>query len=767
MQEKNLKSGFNLKEIMNNYNCLDLDVIKEKVSEFAYIKEAKDFILQESIDFNPLVIKRLNQLTLEAIKIIKSDINIQFSGITCVNQLFEKASKDFVLDSNELKDTLVFHNHLNRIKELFNSINNEFLIKDFTDSLVINNDVFDEIDRCIDNSGNIKDNATDKLYNLKNELYEQEKNIYNKADIFINKNSSSLQELSIFKRDDRVCFLVKNSDKNKFAGYSHGSSSSGLANYIEPGTFFEDNNRIINLKRDIDDEINAILKKLSYLLSDICLDYITNFDSIVELCVIFAKANYGIKNNCIVPEFVDGKYFDFVDLCHPLIDSKTVVCNSYRLYEPYKGIVISGTNTGGKTVSLKVIGLSIVMSYIGIPIIASFAKIPFYKNIFVDIDDNQSIKDSLSTFSAHIFNINNILNNADENSLILIDELISGTDPKEAQAISLSILDKIKEKNSIFIVTTHYDDIKKYSFDDKEVLLSSVGFDVDNLKPTYKYSENTIGVSNALKIASVYFDDSSIISKAYDYLNKTQTKEDELLNSLSIKTAEVDKKINEYNSLIAFNNELKEKNENQIKQFEFEKNSLKEKYISDLNDYVNDVKSKALNKLDLINNKEDKKILKELDELIIENNLENIQFNVGDNVRILENEQIGIITSLNGDIATIDLKGLTIKSNIIDLKLMPKLNNKKAYIPKEYKNNVSKDLNVVGCHVEEALVLIEKYLDDANCAKLKTVKIIHGYGTGALRQAIRNKLKNISFVNSFNDGDFYDGGSAVTVVNFK
>ncbi len=755
---------------MNKYNCLDLDIIKKNVASFASIAEAKEYILNEQVIFNPLRIKQNCIETSEALKIIGDNINVQFSGIESPNAILDKADKKISLDALELKNVLVFHNHCERIFNIFKNIDSNLNIKDYTDSLVIENVIFDKINNCIDNSGQIKEDATSVLKNINEKIESIDKTLYSRAEQFISKNSSSLQETSIYSRDNRLTFLIKNSDKNKFGGYAYGNSASGLATYVEPAIFIDLNNEKIKLIHDKQDEIDRILKELTFLVSTISDKYRHNFDSLLKLNVIFSKANYGLKNNGIIPSFVDEKYFDFKDLCHPLLDFKTVVSNSYRIYEPFLGIVISGSNTGGKTVSLKAIGLSILMSYLGIPIVASSASIPFYKYIYVDIDDNQSIQDSLSTFSAHITNINNILNHADDNSLILIDELISGTDPKEAQAISLSILDKIKEIGSIFVITTHFDDIKNYSYNDEKILLSSVGFDFETLKPTYKYHENSIGSSNALEIASRYFDDENIVENAKKYLKEKQSKQDELIETLSKQIEEEELRNNKLENLIEENNTLKDELNNNILEFENEKKQIYQKYIQELHDYIEDIKNKAKDKIESINNNTNKTIIKEIDSL---KNYDYIDtksidtFSVGDFVRINNNEQIGQITDIKNDNVTINLNGITIKTNVLDLTKMPKVSKKSTYVERPRKANIPREINLIGQRVEDGVVLMEKYLNDASLANHSSVKIIHGIGTGALRSALREKLKKIPYVKSFKDGDFYDGGSAVTIVDLK
>ncbi|MBQ6559325.1 MAG: Smr/MutS family protein [Erysipelotrichaceae bacterium] len=752
---------------MNDYKNLNLDAIKNQLKDFASIDEAKAFIDDEIVDFNPLVIRKKTRETKEAVMILHDGVNVSFDGIININDILTKAEKQIMLTGIELKNTSVFHNHCARIKKQFQSFDEELSIRDYSDGIYLAASIFEEIDNLIEYSGEVKEDATPALKQINRDLQKVENDLYSKAYQFMDRNGGSLQEKSIIIRNDRMTFLVKSNDKNKFKGYTYGTSSSGLAFYIEPQAFIELNNLKISLLQDKEDEIARILISLSYKVASVSEEYKSNFDSLMQLCVIFAKARFGQVHNAIIPELSVDQYFDFKDLCHPLIDENKVVSNSYRIYEPFRGIVISGSNTGGKTVSLKAIGLSIVMTYLGIPIIASEARIPLYDHIFVDIDDNQSIENSLSTFSAHITNINDILNKADASSLILIDELISGTDPKQAQAISLSILDKIKELGSIFVITTHFDDIKKYSYEDENIMLSSVGFNMETLAPTYHYYENSVGSSNALEIASRYIDDQKLIDRAYEYLKLNQTEQDKLLDELSVRIDETNQLKEELSVLEKTLQQQKTKYQAKIDEFEKEKTALKEKYMQELRDYIDEVKEKAQDKLDSIKEKKTD-VVEEIDELVEEPAKEEpVVFQVGDNVRISGNEQVGTILAINNDTASIDIRGITVKTSISKLTLMPKIAKKKAKVEAKRYNRVPMEINVVGERVEDALDIVEEYLDKANAAKMSQVKVIHGIGTGALRTALRNRMRSLSYIKSFKDGDYHDGGSAVTMVEFK
>lgn len=752
---------------MSNYNSIDLYELKKIISEYAYINEAKEYILDEEVDFNPLVIKNKLKLTKEALNLLINNFNCSFDGIENIDDILDKASKDCILSPLELSKVLVFSSHVRRIKDLFNKINEELSIKDFTDSLFVDNGMENEISKAVDPFGNFKDDASPKLKDINREIEKSEKNLYSQAHSFINLHKSALQEESLFIRNNRISFLVKNSDKNKFQGYQYGSSASGLSTYVEPSQFVELNNHRLALEEEKEEEIKTILRNLTYVVSINSESYKNNFSSLIQLNVVFAKAQFGFNKHGVIPTISDNNELHLNNVDHPLIDFKRVISNTYNLSNNYRGIVISGTNTGGKTIGLKTIGLSVIMAYLGIPVLCEKAEIPLFNNIYIDIDDNQSIANSLSTFSAHISNINNILNNANSKSLILIDELISGTDPKEAQAISLAILDRIEQLGSRFVITTHYDDIIKYSYNNPNILLSSVGFDITNLKPTYKYIEDSVGSSNALDIASRYFTDSKIIDKAREFLIKNKTNEDDLIKRLSdsvsqneILKEELDNKVKQYESLV---NEYNTK----INAFEDEKTKLKNDYKEKLNDSIEELVLKAQNIIDNINKENAKQSLKNIENIKENIVKEKVTFEIGDNVKVGDGEQIGTIISIDNDKVEVNIRGMNIKTKLSNLTKMPKVKTKQQKGDRKALKSVPKELNLVGERVEEGLEKLEVYLDDAFGASYTTVKIIHGIGTGQLRGAIRDKLKRLKYVKSFNNGDFYDGGSAVTIVEFK
>ena len=756
---------------MNNYDQIDLLKVKELVSEFAFIDDSKDYILKEEVSFNPLIIKRNLNLTSQMLDLLNTGLTISFDGIENLDAIFKAAQKGKNLNSLDCARVLNFHNHCQRIKNIFKKYDHELEIFDYIETLFIDGNMASSIAKVVDNNGNIKPDASKKLQDIFNQISINEKNLYNTAANFVNRNISSLQENSYYFRNGRLTFLVKSSDKNKFKGYTYGSSASGLAFYVEPESFISLNNKRISLEEDKENEVIHLLRELSEKIALNAQHYLSNYDSIVMLDVIYAKAQYGFNNNGVIAS-VGNFELELKDIVHPLIDKQTVVSNTYTLNKPYQGIVISGTNTGGKTVSLKIIGLSVLLSYLGIPLLAFKARVPLYSSLYVDIDDNQSVLSSLSTFSAHLSNIDKILNKANANSLILIDELISGTDPKEAQAISLAILKKILKLKSNFVITTHYDDIKSFSYDNDKILLSSVGFDYDKLKPTYKYIENSVGLSNAIDIAERYISDSELILDARNILALKKTKVEELMDKLAKEIKENEKLKEDLNNELIKNDALNKELSSKLEAFELEKEQLKEDYLKKLNEELEEIRLEALMKLESIKDKKQENVVKQIQDLKKEHKNVEVKkaevFELGDNVRIKDGEQIGTIIKIQGKRVDVNINGLIIKTEIKYLKKMPKVKKTEVYISKINTGvKAKKELNIVGKRVEEALVEVESFLDEALLANLETVKIIHGIGSGQLRKAVRDKLKKLKFVKSFKDGDYYDGDSAVTMVNLK
>jgi len=759
---------------MNKYKALDLDLIMDKIAEYASLQEASSYLKNSEIIFNPLLIQRNINETKEAMAILNQGHDISFYGISDIRDSLYRCNINETISGQEIQSILSFHNHCQRLINIFKNIDLQYL-NQYSDSLNLDNKLASYLDSIIDSSGNVKKSASKKLESLSRSRTNISSKLSETSKKFREENKDSLQENNVYYRDERLTFLIKNSDKNKYKGYQYGSSSSKQAVYVEPEEFVKLNNEKARIEDEYSQEIERILKEASNRIGLSSSIYLLNYESIISLDLIFAKANYGIHINGVMADFEKEGPFILLKARHPLLKESEAVYNNYSFPKEKKGIVISGSNTGGKTVSLKLFGLAIILTYMGIPLPCDKANVPFYTNVFVDMEDGQSITDSLSTFSSHLKNLDEIITSADQSSLVLIDELATGTDPKEAEALSLAILDNFRNNNIHFILTTHYEEIKKYAYEKDDILLSSVGFDNVNLKPTYKYYEGIAGDSNALTIASRYISNNEIIESAKEYLQKGRSEAEELLIELKKEKEDLEtlKEIllNKENEL----NLLQEENIKLKNDLSLQKQKFKEESSKQLQDLLEEKSNQAqeiidnLNSLDAKGRKEAIVKIEELNEEVIEDKNE---IKIGDTVKIKGSERIGKVIKIEKDRYLIDIKGMSFNVKRNDLiylgeskKEKKKYNNKNKY-DKSF-TSVKSEINLIGKRVEEALELLDKYLDDAYAAKRSSVKIIHGIGTLKLRTAIRSYLKNNKIVSSYKDGEYFDGGSAVTIVEFK
>mgnify|MGYP002581438683 FL=1 len=613
--------------------------------------------------------------------------------------------------------------------------------------------------------------------------------IYN----YIISYSKYIQENVVTIRNDRYVIPVKEEYRNQIKGFVHDISSSGSTVFIEPISVFELNNEIANLKIEENLEIEKILQNLSKLFYPYAEEIKKDIESISKLDFIFAKAKYSKNINGITPLINDNKEVKLINAKHPLLDLTTAVPISLELGTNFSTLVITGPNTGGKTVTLKTIGLLTAMACSGLNIPAQEkSSIYVFDKIFADIGDDQSISDSLSTFSSHMKNIVDIINNASENSLILVDELGSGTDPLEGASLAISILDYFKTNNILTVVTTHYQELKKYALLTKGFENASVEFDIDTLSPTYHLLIGVPGKSNAFEISKKLGLSEKIIDKAKSNLNKKDIDFEELLKNIYDNKSKIENEKLEISrelenisnlkkSLERDNSKLLEQEQEIINNAKIEARNIlldaKEEATSIISKMNNSAKSNSeLNNLRNKLNKDIKNIyLTSNDEQ--ENTSKNL-INIKDikpntEVFVTNLGQNGIILSNISKSNEVQVQIGSMKMNI-NIKYLEKTkdSNKKtksisSYASVSKTKNAKSEINVIGLNVDEAIFVIDKFLDDCYLAKLQTVRIVHGKGTGKLREGIHKFLKTNSHVDSFRIGTFGEGEMGVTVVELK
>lgn len=673
---------------------------------------------------------------------------------------------------------------------------NKFLyLKDIFSGLYSNTSITEKVSSCIIDENNIDDKASKELSNIRKKQKNIEQDIKSKLNTFLHSSTYSkyIQENVVTIRNDRYVIPVKEEYRSQIKGFVHDISSSGSTVFIEPISVFELNNEIANLKIEENLEIEKILQNLSKLFYLYVEEIKKDIECIGKLDFIFAKAKYSRAIKGITPLITDNKEIKLVNAKHPLLDPNTAVPISLELGTSFNTLVITGPNTGGKTVTLKTIGLLTAMTCSGLNIPAQEkTSIYVFDKIFADIGDDQSISDSLSTFSSHMKNIVDIVNNSTSNSLILVDELGSGTDPIEGASLAISILDYFKSHNSLTVATTHYQELKKYALTIDGFENASVEFDIDTLSPTYHLLIGVPGKSNAFEISKKLGLSENIIEIAKSNLNKKDVDFEELLKNIYDNKSkienekieiskELEKVSNLKKSLERDNSKLLEQEQNIINNAKIEARNIlldaKEEassIISKMNNYANS--NSELNNLRNQLNKDIKNIsITSVDkkQSSLKNSLDIKDIKPNTEVFITTLGQNGIILSNISKSNEVQVQIGSMKMNI-NIKYLEKVkdSNKKNSSTVSY-NSVSKtrtakpEINVIGLNVDEAIFVIDKFLDDGYLAKLQTVRIVHGKGTGKLREGIHKFLKTNSHVNSFRIGTFGEGEMGVTVVELK
>ncbi len=675
------------------------------------------------------------------------------------------------------------------------------LLSELFSTLYTNLDIEKKIFHDILDENTINDDASTNLKRIRKLEKTIESTIKEKLTSMLHSSTYSkyIMEPIITIRNDRYVIPVKEEYRGMIKGFIHDISSSGSTVFIEPLTIFELNNKISSLKIEENIEIDKILKDLSALLSPLTNFLENNLTLIGQLDFIFAKAKYAKEINGILPILNDEKFFHLIQARHPLIPRENVVPIDIELGKDYSSLVITGPNTGGKTVTLKTVGLLSLMVQSGLFIPAKEnSSIYIFDQIFADIGDEQSISESLSTFSSHMLNVTQIIQKATSNSLVLLDELGSGTDPIEGSSLAISILEHFYQSNVLTISTTHYHELKTYALVTNGFKNASVEFDVEHLKPTYKLLIGIPGKSNAFAISRKLGLKEEILQKASTLISQDSQSMEEVLKriyddkiKIEKEKEEIEKNLNQIQLLrkqLEKDNTLLEEQEKQI--IEKAKIQAREILLS-AKEEANDI-IKELNTLSASSqsNKVANQLRNQLNEDIkkttfSKNNTsatslskENVK--VGLNVFISTLQRDGVILSLpnkSNEVLVgignakmnLKLKDLSLSKNPTtkSLKKEININNNKNTNTNLKSKSVSSEINVIGYNVEEAIYVIDKFLDDAAISNLPTVRIVHGKGTGALRSGIHQYLKTNAHVNSFRLGTYGEGEMGVTVVELK
>ena len=658
-----------------------------------------------------------------------------------------------------------------------------------------------EIRRCILSEEEIADDASVTLKQIRRSISSTNDKIHHQLNSLVNGSARTyLQDAVITMRNNRYCLPVKAEYKNQVPGMIHDQSSTGSTLFIEPASVVNLNNELKELALKEKEEIEAILATLSGMCTEHTEVMSENQKIMTTLDFIFAKGSLAIDMRAGRPVFNTEHYINIRQGRHPLLDKKTVVPINISLGKDYDLLVITGPNTGGKTVSLKTLGLLTLMGQAGLHIpAADRSELSVFTEVFADIGDEQSIEQSLSTFSSHIKTIVEILDKADENSLCLFDELGAGTDPTEGAALAISILNHLHERGIRTMATTHYSELKVYALTESFVENACCEFDVESLRPTYKLLIGIPGKSNAFAISSKLGIPDEIIEKAKSQIGKQERSFEDLLTDLEKSRVTIEK---EQAQIESYKEEIKNLKEQLTKKHE-KIDASKDKILRDANERAKEILQEAKDMADEtictmqkagqsgISMKELEKKRQNVRDKINEKNaklavnakvsqhkqLKPNEIRLGDKVKIVSMGLTGTVNSMPDSKGNLFIQCgiMRTKALLSDLviveeeeitsKSIQRTGAGKIKMSKSFK--VSPEINLLGQTVDEALSVLDKYLDDAYLAHLPSVRVVHGKGTGALRQGVHNFLRRSSYVESYRLGEVGEGDAGVTIVTYK
>ena len=770
---------------------LEFNKIKNTLSSYAQTNNGKKMCLDLYPSSNKEKVQKALDETTEAVALIYRKGNLPLETIGDISTYILNLKNQNFLSSKALLELATLLKTSKILKNYYfeKELNQTDSLTNYFDHLYTNPSIEEKIFSAIIDENTFDDRASNALYKIRQQMRNTKKEIKNKLQSLL--NSKYLQEPIVTIRQNRFVVPVKSEYQTEIKGFIHDTSSTGSTVFVEPISVFDLNNQLSELKNQENIEIEKILQILSSLFFDITNELENNFNLITILDFIFAKAKYSKELDCNCPKINNDKLIYLKNAKHPLLDQNIAVPITLEIGKTFSSLLITGPNTGGKTVTLKTVGLLTAMAQSGMHIPASDeSSIYLFDNIFADIGDEQSILESLSTFSSHMTHIISILNEATSNSLILVDELGSGTDPIEGASLALSILEYFKKHNITVLATTHYHELKKYALLTDGVENASCEFNLETLSPTYRLLIGVPGKSNAFAISQKLGLKQEILENAKKRINSDTAKTEDLLKEIYDSKALIE---SEKEKTLQYSNKiekLKQKLENETTDLEEHKKEYLQKAKQEAreillsakqeaNDIIKEMEAEKNNSknLNALRNKLTSK-LHEVNQSPDSNleettTLDESQIKPGAIVFVPKFNKNGTVLSYPNQSKKFNIQIDNIKTTLTpsQITIAKNTETKKEIITKKQSmfapKNVKTELNVIGMNIEESIFLVDKFLDEAAVAKLETVRIVHGKGTGILGKGIQKYLRSHPHVKSYRYGIFGEGEMGVTVVEIK
>lgn len=784
---------------------LEYNKIVERLAEYAFGADTKERCLSLLPSTSLSEITNAQQQTKDAMNRSLKKGRLDCSGIKPLSSAIRRVEIGGTMNIEELLGLCKLLETARRVKAYGRKEREDIpsdSLSELFDGLEPLSPLCDEIRRCIISVDEISDDASSNLKSIRRSIRSTGDRIHAQLNQMLNNQNvrNCLQDFVITMRNGRYCLPVKAEAKSQITGMVHDQSSSGSTLFIEPMAVVNLNNELKELSIKEQDEIAVILATLSAKAGEYIPAIETDYQILTELDFIFAKAAYALEYNGITPHFNTERKIRILKGRHPLLDAKKVVPIDISLGSDFDQLVITGPNTGGKTVSLKTVGLLTLMGQAGLPIPSGDrSELAVFDDIFADIGDEQSIEQNLSTFSSHMTNIIHILKEANEHSLVLFDELCAGTDPTEGAALAVSILSYFHSRGIRTMATTHYSEIKIYALTTSGIENACCEFNVETLSPTYRLLIGIPGKSNAFAISKKLGLSDTLIEDARTRISSNEQNFEDLLSDLEASRITIEKEqaeINRYKSEIAA---LKQQLKNKQEKLDESRDAILRKAKEEANQILQEAKDTADEAIRNFNKygttrpsiqemekqrtnirekmaANEKKSSKEKDTAIYNPKVPK-KLRIGDSVKVLSMNLTGTVHSLpnaKGDLF-VQMGILRSQVNIKDLVLIEDAApGSKKYaktgagkLKMSKSASVSTEINLIGKTVDEAIALLDKYLDDAYLAHLPSVRIVHGKGTGALRSAVQSHLKRQSYIKSFHLGEFGEGDAGVTIADFK
>jgi DNA mismatch repair protein MutS2 len=775
---------------------LEFDKIKAQLIEHVSSSLGMDKVegLVPSTDYSEVV--RWQDETDEAAKVYRMRGSIPLDGIYDIRAHVKRSSIGGMLSPSELtqiSSTVHASRQMKRFTEEFHEEEAVPILFTLTDSIIVLAELEEEIKMAIDEQGAVMDSASDALRTLRNQLRRNEAKVREKLESMIRSSNAQkmLSDSIITIRNDRYVIPVKQEYRGNYGGIVHDQSASGQTLFIEPQSVVTLNNELQAIRVKEQQEIDRILTQLTALVAQYEEELLHIVNVLADIDFMFAKAKYAHRLKASKPKINNEGKIVLLKAKHPLIPPEVVVANDIVLGDTYTSIVITGPNTGGKTVTLKTVGLCTLMAQAGLQIpVLDGSEMGVFKSVYADIGDEQSIEQSLSTFSSHMVNIVSILEKVDHESLVLFDELGAGTDPQEGAALAISILDEVNNRGARVIATTHYPELKAYGYNRHGVVNASVEFDIETLSPTYRLLIGVPGRSNAFEISKRLGLKEDVINAARSHVSEDSNKIENMIASLEESRKQAEREHEDAKDLLKQAEMLHRDLQKQVMEYYEKKETLQEKAKREAKEIIENAKKEAeviigdLRKMQLEKRVEIKEhelidARKRLEDATPEIEMKKQQvvsnrnhvYQPGDEVKVLTFNQKGqLLEKVSNKEWQVQIGIMKMKVKEKDLEFIkaPKVVETKPLATIKGKDyHVSLELDLRGERFENALSRVEKYIDDSLLAGYPRVSIIHGKGTGALRSGVQEYLKNHRAVKNIRFGEAGEGGSGVTVVEFK